>query len=52
VLKATAILVYHVRHIVLFRKELFAHVWFTYGEDEKRQYLSKNESWLFIPLTV
>jgi len=52
VLKATATLIYHVRHIALFRKELFAYMWFTYGEDKKCQYLSENEFWLSIPLTV
>jgi len=34
------------------QKELFAHMWSAYGEDEKHQYLSENEYWLSIPVTV
>jgi len=52
VLKATATLVYYVRHIALLKKALFAHMLFACGEDEKHQYLSENESWLSIPVTV
>jgi hypothetical protein len=34
------------------KKELFARIWFAYGEDKNYQYLSENEYWLSIPVTV
>jgi hypothetical protein len=48
----TGTLVYHVRHTALLKKELFAHMLSAYGEDENHQYLSENEYWLSIPVTV